>query len=544
MNGFTLRHLPPVLLASIILLSVVAAIMVKLLALNGGNFSFALVDPYIHFALAENLLQGHYGINANENAAPSSSILWPFLVAPLMLLAHGDYAVLVLNCLLSIATLVIAGRLFDQMMAVDARKKWFAMSIMLVCFMLWSNMVGLIFTGMEHCLHVLLTILILHGLIVEAESKALPGFLLMAILLAPLVRYEAAALSGIALLYLFWRGYRQAALLVGVGLALTVGGFSVFLLSMGLNFLPASVTAKSVTMGADGIVQGILWNMLDQVLNFTGAWLYFLCAGLIYGVWKQRVDPLVRPVIVVVIGMLLMHFFAGRSGWYGRYDIYATVVAVMMFLYAYRDAFSAYLQRASVKAILARSVLTTLILYLPFLYILLTVPYASNNIYQQQYQMSRFVSEFYQKPVGVNDLGWVAFNSSQFVLDYGGLASFDVQKLRHLQEQKGGKRAPALGFWSTLGGAPSTTLVDEWMDELAERKGVKLVMIYDNWFNHVPENWVKVGELELSPGRPVIVVPNRTVSFYARDTSEAAKVKQLLADFSMSMPTGSQVNLL
>lgn len=42
---------------------------------------YTLDDPYIHLSLAENLLRGHYGVNLDEVASPSSSILYPFLLA-------------------------------------------------------------------------------------------------------------------------------------------------------------------------------------------------------------------------------------------------------------------------------------------------------------------------------------------------------------------------------------------------------------------------------------------------------------------------------
>mgnify|MGYP001017862235 CR=1 FL=1 len=50
-----------------------------------GFFFYTLDDPYIHLALAENILRGHYGINLDEPSSPSSSIVYPFLVAATML---------------------------------------------------------------------------------------------------------------------------------------------------------------------------------------------------------------------------------------------------------------------------------------------------------------------------------------------------------------------------------------------------------------------------------------------------------------------------
>jgi hypothetical protein len=61
--------------------------LAAIVLLNGGHFTYALDDAYIHLALARNIAHGHYGVNAGEFAAPASSALWPFLLAPFAALA-------------------------------------------------------------------------------------------------------------------------------------------------------------------------------------------------------------------------------------------------------------------------------------------------------------------------------------------------------------------------------------------------------------------------------------------------------------------------
>ena len=57
-------------------------------------------------------------------------------------------------------------------------------------------------------------------------------------------------------------------------------------------------------------------------------------------------------------------------------------------------------------------------------------PIASEGHYDQQYQMHRFVTDFYKEPVAVNDLGWVSYGNNAFVLDLEGLGSESVRGLR------------------------------------------------------------------------------------------------------------------
>ena len=56
--------------------------MNPILSRNGGRLTYTLDDPYIHLALSEGIAEGHYGIHPAEPSAPSSSIVWPFLLAP------------------------------------------------------------------------------------------------------------------------------------------------------------------------------------------------------------------------------------------------------------------------------------------------------------------------------------------------------------------------------------------------------------------------------------------------------------------------------
>ena len=49
--------------------------------LADGHLIYTLDDPYIHLAVARNILLGGYGVNATEFSSPSSSILWPWLLA-------------------------------------------------------------------------------------------------------------------------------------------------------------------------------------------------------------------------------------------------------------------------------------------------------------------------------------------------------------------------------------------------------------------------------------------------------------------------------
>lgn len=159
------QYIRSTIFASGFLVLVVLLYWLFIVALNSGQLVFTLDDAYIHLALAENLMQGHYGINLNEYSAPSSSILWPFLLAPFAKLAFANYFILVANTIFTAITLLLFGLMLspggtDPASAGDAEKKTL-LNVILILLIPACNLIGLIFTGMEHSLQVMLTVAII-----------------------------------------------------------------------------------------------------------------------------------------------------------------------------------------------------------------------------------------------------------------------------------------------------------------------------------------------------------------------------------------------
>ncbi len=202
------QYIRSIVFASGFLILVVLLYCLSILALNSGHLVFVLDDAYIHLALAENIMQGHYGINLNEYSAPSSSILWPFLLAPFAKLVFANYFILLANTFFAVITLL----LFWLMLSPDSKdlvsegnaENKTLLNIILILLIPACNLIGLIFTGMEHSLQVMLTVAIICGLCRESTSGRLTWWTLFAIILAPLIRYECLAISLPAAGYLFF----------------------------------------------------------------------------------------------------------------------------------------------------------------------------------------------------------------------------------------------------------------------------------------------------------------------------------------------------
>ena len=184
-----------------------------LLAMNDGVLVYTLDDPYIHFALAENILAGHYGVSPIEFSAPSSTFLWPIILAPFTAFQVFDYVPFVVNVFAAAATVWFYHSAITTTVSPGEGRKRYPVALIFTCLLIpTTNLVGLIFTGMEHSLQVLLAVMVVCGLIVEARTGRTPRWLLVAIVVGPLVRYESLAVATPALAYLLLRGHIRPAL--------------------------------------------------------------------------------------------------------------------------------------------------------------------------------------------------------------------------------------------------------------------------------------------------------------------------------------------
>jgi len=149
-------------------------------------------------------------------------------------------------------------------------------------------------------------------------------------------------------------------------------------------------------------------------------------------------------------------------------------------------------------------------------------PQATNNVYEQQYQMATFLSEYYMgQAVAANDIGFISYKADIKLLDLWGLASIQVAQA---------KRA----------GNYDTGMIDA----LAVEHGVKIAVVYTSWYEPyggLPAGWEKVGNWTVSNN---VVLGDTTVSFYAVDKTEAQHLRDHLREFSTQLPTGVVVDAI
>ena len=213
---------------------------------------------------------------------------------------------------------------------------------------------------------------------------------------------------------------------------------------------------------------------------------------------------------VCAVLLALAHVTLGSAVWYYRYEVYvwAFVAGIATLLVA----------RWRVGSAPAANVIALLLVagvgygglhYLPTGFVI--TPQGSAAIAAQQRQMGRFVDDFWQAPVAVNDLGHVAYDNPHYVLDLWGLANATALNAR-------------------LRGTDPL-----WADKLAEDYEVGAAMIYDHWLGDaVGPDWIEVAELKITVPQGTLGGP--VVSIYATGPGSVAALRTALKAFAPTLP--------
>lgn len=478
-----------------------AGIVVLLVAILGqtrGASLYSLDDPYIHLALAEELLRGNFGINPGEVASPSSSMLYAPLLA---LLGAGPFAPLVLTLIGQGLALWILSGLVAPTLSGSRALFWLMGPVLTLAI----NAFGLPLTGMEHALHVAASLAILAGLARVNAGQAAPWWLVLALVMAPALRFEGFALSLCAMAALIWMGQRQIVLIAALALAGLCAAYVATMVHFDLPLMPSSVMVKSSVSSATlegggySALVALIVNGILSLTRFEGLWLglvALVCAGL--ALRSGRMWPVALPVLVALLAQICV----GRFGWFGRYEVYAVAMALALLALLARE-------RQGWLVLVASATIATI--YAPITW---RTPDAALAVYEQQHQMHRFATQVFPEPVAVNDIGWVAYRNDGVVRDLWGLGSEHARQLT-----------------AAHGRTVETT-------RALTQDGIVYAMIYDQAFNNaIPPEWCRMGVLHTRQG----AAASDEVGFWLIDRAQEARFSQALAQFDGLLPAGASL---
>jgi len=484
--------------------------MIALLAITWqliGSFYYTLDDPYIHLQLADMLGRfGHYGLHLSSYSSPSSSLLWTFWLAlwaqPLASWpAAFDLIPLLTN-------LVILALLLNDLLAWLSRRfppvsvLWIALAMTLSLNLYW-----LVMSGMEQLAQVWLTLRVAFAL---SEGQLQQRRFYLALFALSLLRYESLALVLPVLLWAASQGQHKLAGLTTLGIITVLGGLSLFLHDgLGLGWLPASITAKSVLAKVGhGYGYGLtdaLWINISHSLSSE----YnrnLLMIGLAW-LLRDRHNRHATAILALAASVFLAHLLLGRVQT-GRYEIYVLALTWIALLVAITPHIRTWITqwRRGFIALFA-----TLLLLPSSVFSNLSAPWAAQNIHDQQGQMAILVQQYLRAPVAINDLGLVARRNPQPVLDLAGLGTPGAFERR--------REAP---------------YNSDWILTLMREHNTHFAMIYDSWFPYWPATFHSVAELNM-PGM-LLGPSSRRVSLYADSEPAAAQLLQAVRAYQADHP--------
>jgi hypothetical protein len=512
---------------TVAVLAMVGGLVLATLWLCQGHFVYSLDDPYISLGLGWHIWHGHYGLNATEFSSPSSSIVYPFLLAAFAWSDLQQWAPLLINTAAAVATAALFAAMVGRHgSGARSAPSWRA-ALLLITLCVAMNIVGLVFTGLEHSLHALVSAAIIFGLARTFERGTAPGWLLVSIICAPLLRFEGLAESVLALLALALVGRPGLALWGAAAIAVLVGLYMMGMAALGLPLLPSSVLVKSVVFAPGHSYLGHAQQILQHAWSGAGH------AKLAYVIWFVMAAAVLHPVlrsagtlaaagaprltvrhegllIGVALGTLAAQTLLGLWVAQHRYEIYALTATVATFIVVWHREIDAWMSRSGSGRIVLAAVLL-LGATEPYVRGTFMSPWAGRGIYEQQFQMHRFVQDYYRRPVAVNDLGWVSYRNPNYVLDLLGLASESVRETR--------MRDPLPG----------------WPEKFTRAHGVGLAMIYTPWFaQDLPGSWQPVAQLQVA--HQPVTAPFGTVTFYATSAAAAPAARAALHEFAATLP--------
>lgn len=466
--------------------------------LRNGTFEYPLDDVYIHLAMAEQMAAGGYGVNAGEVASAASSPIYPLFLMPFA----GSEVQRWMPLFWNVVALIVAAVLFARILA-EARLGRTAMVFAIVAPFALSMYVTA-YAGMENMAHGAASLGIVLGLWRYVETGRIGWLLILSILLAPAFRLEGLALVLLAGAVVMRLGRVPAGLgLILIGIAPVVG-FAAYLMSLGLDPLPNSIMAKLGDQPG-----GFGSTLRNNAASYGGRYLLGLSVALAivsFSFWNRD-----RRRAFFGLGMAaagFAHLAFGSTGWLDRYENYAVLTVVASLALMVSD-----LGRVVKIGVTALALLGGVLTY---------APYIPNNlanmraIHLQQAQMARFAKDHVKAPVAVNDLGYVAWRNPNYVLDLWGLAYSPALQLRRSGDCK------------------------SWVDMLADERGVRVAMIYDDWLGcNLGPDWVRLGGLWTDDAAGAFL-GGPEVAFYARNAAEAAGLQADLSDWAEGLPEGAR----
>ena len=496
---------------------------------DNNEFCYPLDDSFIHLAISKNIAEnGVFGITQHEFVSSSSSPVYTLILAFLIkIFGNNVYLPLVINLL--IALIIITLCLFYlEKFKIDPIEIFFSLLIIIIC----TPLAAIATLGMEHTLHILISLMIYFNFFKFIENGNKSGLISLSIIasIAVVIRYESLASVGFIFLYLnYKKQYKKSMIFLMIAISLFFL-FGLFSMISGGYLLPNSILVK----GSKPI-----FLYLEKPIEFlTGKTtpiltciFYLNMIALIF--LKFFINKNNSPYILIGIYVLFItlgHIIAGDAGYLYRYEAYLMFINLFNFCLFFFKFIVPYIKskykfsyfnnqfNTRVKSIiyialfLIISVFAFNSFFVKNIYeqVFLNRYYinlASRSIYIQQYQTAKFLQRFYNNSTVVaNDIGAICYFTDIKLFDLVGLGSNEKLKYKFARKEYDMNA----------------------IKNITENKA-DIAIIYDSWFEgKIPSEWIKICDW-ISPIS--FGVGDTIVSFYAINHKEKSNLIKNLNEF-------------
>lgn len=479
-------------------------------------------------AMAKNFAaHGIWGITPFEFTSSSSSIIWTLILSGFYFaIGPNQFVPIILNLFFALLVLDAAYRLLKKR---NLKNPAILLILLLIIFI--SPLPPLMFNGLEHVMHIWLSVLYIF-LVSEELSSDLKrnDFILLGAIsaLMPLTRYESLFLIFITfILFLICGKYFKGIVLLLASI-IPVIIFGLISVENGWSFFPNSMLLKAGLPDITGISD--LLNFFGFVRAFVPkglqVFLFIISITLAISIFflRARIRTLFYnrdiTLAVLLLSNVILYSLYSRSGWTYRYQSFLFALGVIIIsLVFYNYVFLNFRKRSLLNSVMTLMFLGLLLFFSRSSFKLITaIPQSSSNIYEQQVQMGKFVSMFYNgRNVALNDIGAVNYFSDIHCVDLWGLGNLQASKMRR-----------------------SGTYGEKEIYELTANGNADIAIVYDSWFieegsSVLPPGWEKAGEWKINNN---IVASDDRISFYAVKPGEEARLIENLKKFSDLLPPG------
>jgi hypothetical protein len=524
----------PLLLSAAVFLVSLGLALNEGLRFTQGKLIYALDDSYIHMAVARQFAEaGVWGCTRFHFSSSSSSPLWTFgLAVAYRVFGVREWMPLALNVAAALATLLVADRSLVRI-GVQPLVRAAALIGIVIAF----PFAGIVLIGMEHTLHLLLTIsfgaVATTALTVPAsgsarvERRRVAGLCALAALLVG-SRYEGLFMVGLVCLAFLVRRRLVSAVALGLAALLPVVAMGAFSVSNGWYFLPNPLMVKAVGENTSTLA-ALLKPFGSEDLEFLRnnramPILLGLAVLAVLAQWRALREPWRAPLVLALLlsGMILLHghFVFSPLYWAYRYDAYLVGFGLFVAAVGFSRLPRLAAQPRGAPAALLVALLVPLVSDVREGLFASAEVEGMRGTFLEQYQTAQFIRLYGpDDTVVVNDLGAVTYYTRARILDLVGLG--DIEPVAIMRRAAYGSRD-----------------VVAWTAPYRPRLAI-LSLGWSYVVPLIPPEWPMVAEVEVPPHR-------HRVGYFAVDPSAAwalrAAVSQHYGGFAPAL--GYRVKLL